>query len=126
MSKIILDFDGTVVEHRYPRIGKAVPHAERVLFRLQEKDIQIVLNTARCEIGDNDSFEASKKYLDDMGIKIHSCTKRKIHPTWSVPFGEDIYIDDIAEGIPLSIDTGGIDMVDWSEIEKLLEKHGIL
>ena len=53
---IILDFDGTVVEHRYPRIGKPVPNALRVLERLQQSGITIVLNTARCEEKDN-SFD---------------------------------------------------------------------
>ena len=33
---IAVDFDGTIVQHRYPRIGKEVPFAIDTLKRLQE------------------------------------------------------------------------------------------
>ena len=122
---IILDFDGTVVEHRYPKIGKPVPNALRVLERLQNAGITIVLNTARCEEKDN-SFNEAREYMAATGIHMASCYMKKQMPIWQVPFGETIYIDDIAEGIPLIIDTGGIDMVDWETIEKLLEEHKII
>ena len=34
---IAIDFDGTIVEHEYPKIGKPVPYAFEVLRKLQEE-----------------------------------------------------------------------------------------
>ena len=40
--KIAVDFDGTIVEHRYPEIGREIPFATQTLRQLI-KDCQIVL-----------------------------------------------------------------------------------
>ncbi len=45
--KISIDFDGTIVEHRYPEIGKEVPFATLTLKKLIEDGHVLVLNTAR-------------------------------------------------------------------------------
>ena len=37
--KIAVDFDGTIVEHRYPQIGKEIPFAIDTLKMLQKRDI---------------------------------------------------------------------------------------
>ena len=48
MNKIIaVDFDGTIVTHMYPAIGKEVPNAIRVLKRLQEQGVLLILWTMR-------------------------------------------------------------------------------
>ncbi len=48
MKKIIaIDFDGTVVEHKYPEVGRDVPDAVRVLRMLRENDVQLILWTMR-------------------------------------------------------------------------------
>ena len=122
---IILDFDGTVVEHRYPRIGKPVPNAIRVLERIQNSGIEIIFNTARCE-ENNHTFTEAVEHMGTIGVKMVSCYMKKRKPIWCIPLEEHIFIDDIAEGIPLLIDTGGIDMVDWNSIERILEEHKIL
>ena len=44
---IAVDFDGTIVEHRYPRIGKEIPFAIATLRRLQEEGHKIVLWSVR-------------------------------------------------------------------------------
>lgn len=45
---IAVDFDGTLVEHAYPEIGKEIPFAIETLIRLQrEKQCQIVLWSVR-------------------------------------------------------------------------------
>ena len=36
---IAVDFDGTIVEHRYPRIGEEIPFAVDTLKLLQQKSI---------------------------------------------------------------------------------------
>ena len=44
---IAVDFDGTIVEHRYPEIGKEIPFAISTLKRLQEERHRLVLWTVR-------------------------------------------------------------------------------
>jgi hypothetical protein len=44
---IAVDFDGTIVEHRYPEIGKELPFAISTLKRLQEERHRLVLWTVR-------------------------------------------------------------------------------
>jgi hypothetical protein len=45
---IAVDFDGTIVEHAYPKIGKEIPFAIDVLKRLQKEEYhQLVLWTVR-------------------------------------------------------------------------------
>ena len=45
---IAVDFDGTIVTHEYPRIGKPVPFAIQTLLKLQREDHhQLILWTVR-------------------------------------------------------------------------------
>lgn len=44
---IAIDFDGTIVEHRYPAIGKEIPFAIETLKRLQEERHRLILWTVR-------------------------------------------------------------------------------
>lgn len=45
--KIAVDFDGTIVEHKYPYIGKEIPFAIDTLKRLVEERHKLVLWTVR-------------------------------------------------------------------------------
>lgn len=44
---IAVDFDGTIVEHKYPRIGKALPLAFDTLKQLQNENHTLILWTVR-------------------------------------------------------------------------------
>lgn len=44
---IAVDFDGTIVEHRYPAIGKEIPFATDTLRRLMMEHHRLVLWTVR-------------------------------------------------------------------------------
>ena len=44
---IAVDFDGTIVEHRYPSIGKELPFAVETLCRLSEEGHRLILWTVR-------------------------------------------------------------------------------
>jgi len=131
---IYLDFDGTVVEHQYPAIGAENPHAFRVIRALQVKGHHIILNTYRADINDGSLAEALD-YLNSPSngiVPIKEHTARKIHPgpfdlTESLRF-EKLYIDDIAEEIPLipnRMIANGF-MVDWLAVEKVLLQNEIL
>lgn len=45
--RIAVDFDGTIVEHRFPEIGKEIPGAFQVLKELQEYGHKLILWTVR-------------------------------------------------------------------------------
>lgn len=48
MNNIIaVDFDGTIVTHEYPRIGKEIPFAIDTLIRLQREGYRLILWTVR-------------------------------------------------------------------------------
>ena len=51
---IAVDFDGTIVEHRYPAIGKELPFAIDTLRKLMEEGHRLILWTVR-----------EGQYLDD-------------------------------------------------------------
>ena len=44
---IAVDFDGTIVEHRYPAIGREIPFAIETLKRLSSEHHKLVLWTVR-------------------------------------------------------------------------------
>lgn len=44
---IAIDFDGTIVENRYPKIGKEMPFAIEVLKKLQNERHRLILWTVR-------------------------------------------------------------------------------
>lgn len=44
---IAVDFDGTIVEHKYPQIGRVVPYAFDTLKQLQNENHTLILWTVR-------------------------------------------------------------------------------
>ena len=44
---IAVDFDGTIVEHRYPKIGKEKPFAIETLKKLSAEGHRLILWTVR-------------------------------------------------------------------------------
>ena len=44
---IAIDFDGTIVEHRYPEIGREIPFAIETLKRLIKDGHKLILWTVR-------------------------------------------------------------------------------
>ena len=97
---IAVDFDGTIVEHRYPHIGKEIPFATQALKQLQSEGHALILWTARegkllqeaidfCEKRGVEFFAVNSNYpgeeVDAAGIRA-----RKLHA--------DLFIDDRAVG----------------------------
>ena len=61
-SKIIaIDFDGTVVEHKYPAIGKEMLFAFATLKELQKRGHKLILWTFRAGIPLEEAVEYCKK-----------------------------------------------------------------
>lgn len=129
---IYLDFDGTVVEHHYPALGAPNPHALRLIAKLQANGHQLILNTYRADLNDG-SLEEALTYLNSR-CEIEPITEHlevKLNPPRfdlkeALQLNE-LYIDDISEGIPMrrnkALEYGM--MVDWIELERLLISAGI-
>lgn len=60
MSKaLFIDFDGTIVEFAFPGIGEPLPHAFRVMKRLQDYGYKLVLWTCR----EDEGYKIDRQYL---------------------------------------------------------------
>lgn len=123
MSLIIcVDFDGTIVEHEYPCIGKPVDGAILYLKRFQDLGAKIILWTMRSHGELNDAVE----YIESHGIKLFGVNKNPEQHTWTdspKAYGQ-IYIDDAAWGCPLISKANCRPYVNWHfvgpQIVKLL------
>ena len=69
---IAVDFDGTIVEHAYPRIGKPVPFALEVLKKLQQEEHHtLLLWTVR----EDDLLEDAVNYCSKNGLTFYAVNK---------------------------------------------------
>jgi len=93
--KIAVDFDGTIVEHKYPAIGKELLFAIETLRELQKKNHQLILWTIRS----GKELEEAVEFCRQKGVEFYAVNKsypeevfdpetssRKIHA--------DVFIDD--------------------------------
>jgi hypothetical protein len=92
---IAVDFDGTIVTHEYPNIGKEIPFAIDTLKRLQQSpDNLIVLWTVR----EGAELEEAVKYCRDRGLEFYAVNNN--YPEESAEHPEprklkaDLFIDD--------------------------------
>lgn len=93
--KIAVDFDGTIVEHRYPAIGKEILFAFDTLKALQEQRHQLILWTYRS----GKELEEAVEYCKKNGVVFYAVNKN--YPEEEYLEGEtsrkiqaDFYIDD--------------------------------
>ncbi len=110
---IAVDFDGTIVEDAFPKIGKARIFAFETLKRLQEDGHRLILWTYR----NGSKLDEAVKFCEDNGITFYAVNKsfpeeqfdysksRKIHA--------DLFIDDR--------NIGGV--LGWGEIYQMITKE---
>lgn len=108
---ISIDFDGTIVNEMWPRIGSMKKGAREVINRLYSEGHYIIINTLR-----EGPYELEARlYLKRAGINYHGFNEN--HPDAVVKYydsrkiGADIYIDDR--------NIGGIP--DWETIYKIIQ-----
>ena len=68
---IAVDFDGTIVENAYPKIGKEIPFAIDTLLKLQEDRHQLILWT--CRVGSE--LDAAVEFCRKRGLEFYACNK---------------------------------------------------
>lgn len=91
---IAVDFDGTLVENRYPEIGKPILFAFETLLKLQQEGHQLILWTYRS----GSKLEEAVKFCENKGIKFYTVNKsypeEEYEPGISRKILADLFIDD--------------------------------
>ena len=120
---IAVDFDGTCVTHKYPKVGKDVGAAS-VLQRLAKKGHKIILYTMRshkpCE--GIDTLSEAEEWFKKNNIPLFGVNENPEQKNWtdSKKIYANLYIDDAALGVPIKIDSNGKRFVDWERVERML------
>lgn len=90
---IAVDFDGTVVEHEYPKIGRPIPFAIETLKQLQKDGHTLLMWTVR----EGDLLQEAIDYVENNGVKYFAYNKNypeEDHATAARKLNADIFIDD--------------------------------
>lgn len=91
---IAIDFDGTIVEHRYPEIGRIRPFAFETLKALQAKNHRIILWSHRA----GKMLDEAVEFCRQNGVEFYAVNKNYPEEKWnendSRKILADIYIDD--------------------------------
>ncbi len=117
---ICVDFDGTIVDHCYPKIGTQVPKAIYWLKRLQDQGARLILYSMRSDSAAGGKLlSEAVAYLRKNGIELYGVNKNPDQVSWtSSPkaYG-DVYVDDAAFGCPLIRPRGfSRPCVDWEKV----------
>jgi hypothetical protein len=145
MKQLIIgiDFDGTCVEHEFPKIGKDVPHAAEVLRELNKQGHKLILWTIRSnqQFVDPTLKTTTESVLQQVvdwfnknNIKLWGVNKNPQQYQWSNSNKQycDLYIDDAALGCPLIITYNfklgktNRPYVDWKKVRSCLVDDGVL
>lgn len=111
MSKLIaIDFDGTIVEDRYPRIGKPKMFAFETMKRLQQDGHRLVLWTYRS----GKPLEEAVVFCEKEGLEFYAVNKNYPEEDFDKKsprkLKADIFIDDRNIG----------DFLGWGKIYQIL------
>jgi len=114
-SKVIaVDFDGTIVEHKYPAIGKEMLFAFATLKALQQKGHKLILWTIR----EGSLLDEALDYCRQNGVEFYAANKNypeeRIEPGTSRKLNADLFIDDR--------NVGGF--VGWSDVWQTIHPEG--
>lgn len=91
---IAVDFDGTIVEHRYPSIGKEIPFSIKTLKLFQKKGHRLILWTYRS----GKELKKAVEFCKKKGLFFYAVNSNyegeEFDDTISRKIYADIYIDD--------------------------------
>jgi len=110
---IAIDFDGTIVDDAYPKIGKTRIFAFETLKRLQQDGHRLILWTYR----NGEKLQEAVDFCKENGIEFYavnaSFSEEKLDTTRSRKIHADLFIDDR--------NIGGI--LGWGEIYQMITKE---
>ena len=110
---IAVDFDGTIVEHAYPEIGKEKPFAIQTLKQLQQEGNRLILWTSR----ENELLDEAIAFCHERGLDFYAVNSNEpadaLFHKFSTKVIADVYIDDH--------NLGGIP--EWGEIYEMITQQ---
>ncbi|MBO5698471.1 MAG: hypothetical protein J6R79_00470 [Bacteroidaceae bacterium] len=116
---IAVDFDGTIVEHRYPEIGKEIPFAVATLKKLSEEGHKLVLWSVR----EGELLDEAVKWCEERGLRFYAVNRnfdedrddenRTMNSEYSRKLKVQMFIDDR--------NVGGLP--DWGVIYQLITRR---
>lgn len=111
---IAVDFDGTIVEHRYPEIGCEIPFATDTLKMLAKKGHRLILWSVR----EDKLLDEAVAWCRDRGLEFYAVNKDYPeeglnHDNYSRKLKVDLFIDDR--------NIGGLP--DWGLIYRMITEH---
>ena len=93
---IAIDFDGTLVEHKYPEIGREIPFAFETLRRLQQDKHRLILWTVR----EGRLLDEALAFCRERGIEFYAVNRdypeeeKGANRHYSRKLKADLFIDD--------------------------------
>lgn len=110
---IAVDFDGTIVEHKYPYIGKEIPFAIETLKKLKEEKHTLILWSVR----EGKLLEEAINFCKERGLEFYAANsnypeEKTTHDHFSRKLKADLFIDDR--------NLGGLP--DWGTIYKMIKE----
>lgn len=114
---IAVDFDGTIVEHKYPSIGKELPFATASLRQLIQDGHKLILWSVR----EGDLLNDAVKWCEERGVRFYAvnadldedCDDHQGTAHFSRKIKADMFIDDR--------NWGGLP--DWGTIYSVISKR---
>ncbi len=121
-----VDFDGTIVEHKYPDIGKPVPGAIETLRECVALGARVVLWTMRSDTPGKDGpvLTHAVEFLRAHGVELFGVNSNPQQGDWthSPKAYCHVYVDDAALGCPVTWREGQRASVDWVAVRPQLLK----
>ncbi len=111
---IAIDFDGTIVEHRYPKIGPEIPFATETLKMLIQQHHRLILWTVR----EGELLKEAVEWCRERGVEFYAVNQdypeeEKGHRGFSRKLKADLFIDDR--------NLGGLP--DWGNIYRMIQEN---
>ena len=112
---IAVDFDGTIVEHRYPQIGEEIPFAVETLKMLVQDHHKLILWSVR----EGELLEEAVNWCKERGLEFYAVNRDypeetvENNPHFSRKLKADMFIDDR--------NLGGLP--DWGTMYRMIKHH---
>ena len=107
---IAVDFDGTIVKHKYPSMGKEIPYAIETLKLFQERGHKIILWTFRS----GKELEKAIKFCSKRGLIFHAVNNNFEGEEFDNSYSRKIYADMFID------DRNILGIPDWKKVYQML------
>lgn len=128
---IAVDFDGTIVSHEFPSIGKDIG-AFKWLKAFQDLGAKLILYTMRSDGGDvGNVLTQAVEYCRENGIEFWAINENPNQKSWtnSPKLYAQLYIDDAAhnvENLLINFNVSDKPYMDWDKVGPEVMKEIVL